>query len=110
MEFIEIKEGITANRYLLKADNSSGYALNPECTDPDKRYFIDDYNDGKFPFLPKPIKYLNLAVGYNRERDTALVEVTGFSFEPNMVRSELYAFWIIAFHLGRVIRVHRKNR
>ena len=109
-EYREIKEGITANRYLLKADNSSGYALNPECTDPDKKYFIDDYNDGKFPFLPKPIKYLNLAVGYNRERDTALVEVTGFSFEPNMVRSELYAFWIIAFHLGRVIRVHRKNR
>lgn len=107
-EYREIKEGITANRYLLKADNESGYALNPDCTDPSKKYFIDDYNDGKFPFLPKPIKYLSLAVGYAKERDTALVEVTGFSFEPNMVRSELYAFWIIAFHLGRVIEVHRK--
>lgn len=109
-EYREIKEGITANRYLLKAENSSGYALNPECTDPSKTYYIDDYNEGNFPFLPKPIKYLSLAVGYARERDTALVEVTGFSFEPDMIRSEMYAFWIIAFHLGRVIEVHRKNR
>ena len=109
-EYREIKEGITANRYLLKADNPSGYALNPECTDPAKTYYIDDYNEGRFPFLPKPIKYLSLAVGYAKERDTALVEVTGFSFEPNMIRSQMYAFWIIAFHLGRVIEVHRKNR
>lgn len=109
-EYREIKEGITANRYLLKADNPSGYALNPECTDSAKTYYIDDYNEGRFPFLPKPIKYLSLAVGYAKERDTALVEVTGFSFEPNMIRSQMYAFWIIAFHLGRVIEVHRKNR
>ena len=109
-EYREIKEGITASRYLLKADNESGFALNPECTDPNHKYFIDDYNEGRFPFLPKPIKYLSLAVGYNRDRDTALVEVTGFSFEPNMIRSELYAYWIIAFHLGRVLNVHRKNR
>lgn len=113
-EFREVKEGITANRYLLKADNSSGYALDPEHTDPGRRYYIDDYNDGHFPFLPRPIKYLSLAVGYAKERDTALVEVTGFSFEPQAVRHDaagrpLFCFWVIAFHLGRVVRLHRKG-
>lgn len=106
-EYREIKEGITANRYLIK-DIKSKYALNPEVTDPNKEYYVDDYNNGNFPFLPKPYKYLYLAVGYAKERDTALVEVDGFRFIPNMVRANLYAFWQIAFHIGRVVEVHRK--
>lgn len=106
-EYREIKEGITANRYLLK-DGKGKYALNPDVTQPDKEYFIDDYNNGNFPFVPKPYKYLYLAVGYAKERDTALVEVDGFRFIPNMIRANLYAFWQIAFHIGRVVEVHRK--
>ena len=98
-EYREIKEGITANRYLLK-DSKGKYVLNPD--------FIDDYNEGNFPFVPKPYKYLYLAVGYAKERDTALVEVDGFRFIPNMIRANLYAFWQIAFHIGRVVEVHRK--
>ena len=93
-EYREIKEGITANRYLLK--DSKG------------KYVLDDYNEGNFPFVPKPYKYLYLAVGYAKERDTALVEVDGFRFIPNMIRANLYAFWQIAFHIGRVVEVHRK--
>ena len=106
-EYREIKEGITANRYLLK-DSKGKYVLNPDGTQPDKEYFIDDYNEGNFPFVPKPYKYLYLAVGYAKERDTALVEVDGFRFIPNMIRANLYAFWQIAFHIGRVVEVHRK--
>ena len=106
-EYREIKEGITANRYLLK-DSKGKYVLNPDVTQPDKEYFIDDYNEGNFPFVPKPYKYLYLAVGYAKERDTALVEVDGFMFIPNMIRANLYAFWQIAFHIGRVVEVHRK--
>lgn len=106
-EFREIKEGITANRYLLK-DNKSKFVLNPNVTDQDKEYFIDDYNNGNFPFVPKPYKYLYLAVGYAKERDTALVEVDGFRFIPNMIRAKLYAFWQIAFHIGKIIEVHKK--
>ena len=106
-EYREIKEGITANRYLLK-DSKGKYVLNPDVTQPDKEYFIDDYNEGNFPFVPKPYKYLYLAVGYAKERDTALVEVDGFRFIPNMIRANLYAFWQIAFHIGRVVEVHRK--
>lgn len=108
-EFREIKFGITANRYLLR-DESGKYVLNPDVTEPGKEYFIDDYNNGNFPFMPKPYKYLYLAVGYAKERDTALVEVDGFRFIPNMVRANLYAFWVIAFHLGKVVEVHRKRQ
>lgn len=113
-EYREVKEGITANRYLLKKEGK--YVLNPDAVeDMNATYYIDDYNNGKFPFVPKPYKYLSLAVGYARERDTALVEVTGFSFEPKMVRYDRegkprYSFWIMAFHLGDVVELHRKNR
>lgn len=106
-EYREIKEGITANKYLLK-DANKQYILNPECTDPDKEYFIDDYNNGNFPFLPKRYKYLSLAVGYAKERDTAIVEVTDYSFEPHLIRVNLYAFWNIVYHLGDIIEIHRK--
>ena len=106
-EYREIKEGITANRYLLR-DYNKKYIINTEVANPDKEYYIDDYNNGKFPFLPKQYKYLSLAVGYAKERDTAIVEVTGYSFEPHLIRRNLYAFWTIVYHLGRVIDVHRK--
>ena len=106
-EYREIKEGITANRYLIK-NTQTKYELNPNVTDRAKEYFVDDYNGGNFPFLPEQYKYLNLAVGYAKERDTAIVEIAGFSFEPKMIRANLYAFWIIVFHLGKVIELHRK--
>lgn len=106
-EYREIKEGITANRYLLK-DASGDYALNLDTTEPGKKYYIDDYNDGHFPFLPKPYKYLALAVGYNKERDTALVEVTGYRFIPDLIRANKFAFWQIAYKIGRIVEMHRK--
>ena len=113
-EFREIKSGTTANKYLIASGNSSGYVLNPEHTCLGERYYVDDYNGGHFPFLPKKIKYLNFAVGYARERDTALVEVAGYSFDPQMIRCEsegkpCFCFWMEAFHLGRVLQVHRKG-
>lgn len=111
-EYREVKEGITANRYLLKENGK--YVLNPDAVeDMNATYYIDDYNNGKFPFVPRPYKYLSLAVGYAKERDTALVEVTGFSFEPQMIRYDregkpFSCFWVLAFHLGKVIDLHRK--
>lgn len=111
-EYREVKEGITANRYLLKENGK--YVLNPDAVeDMNATYYIDDYNNGKFPFVPRPYKYLSLAVGYAKERDTALVEVTGFSFEPQMIRYDrdgkpFSCFWVLAFHLGKVIELNRK--
>ena len=112
-EYREVKEGLTAGKYLIK-DPATGYRLNPAvATDPTRRYYVDDYINGGFPFLPRPYQYLYLAVGYNKERDTALVEVTGYSFQADMIREDRegvprFAFWTIAYHLGRVIEVHRK--
>lgn len=116
-EYREVKSGITADRYLLK--EKGAYVLNPDAvadlhdvTADD--YYIDDYNNGKFPFKPRPYKYLSLAVGYAKERDTALVEVVDFSFEPTMIRYDregkpFSCFWTIVFHLGKVVEVKRKN-
>lgn len=113
-EFREIKFGITANKYLLREKDERGnpirdkFVLNPDCTEQGKVYYVDDYNGGNFPFLPYPYKKLYLAVGYNKERDTALVEVDGFRFIPEIVRCDLFAFWVIAFHIGKILEVHRK--
>lgn len=108
-EFREIKHGITANRYLIKNSDGS-YATDPEFTEPGKEYFVDDYNGGHFPFLPRQYKYLALAVGYAKERDTALVEVTGYRFLHDRVFNDLITFWQIAYRIGRIIEVHRKPR
>ncbi len=106
IEYREIKE-TTAKRY-LKTDNSGSLITNPDCTKPGNEYYIDDYNNGKFPFLPKDIKYLNLAVGYDAVRDTAVVEVTNITFLPQNIQDRLYAFWFAEFHLGKVISLKRK--
>ena len=108
-EYREIKEGITANRYLIK-DQITKYKINTEVADVSKEYFIDDYNKGHFPFIPKPYKYLNIVVGYAKERDTAIVEVLDYSFLPSMIRAELYAFWQIVYHLGKVVQLNRRAK
>ena len=110
-EYREVKYGITANRYLLKDENNK-YIPNPETTEEGKEYFIDDYNNGRFPFLPKQYKYLSLAVGYAKERDTAIVEVTHITHEPTRVRGEgenQFTWWLQVFHLGKIVEVHRKG-
>jgi len=106
-EYREIKEGITANRYLIK-DEKTKYLLNPEVTVPDKEYFVDDYNNGNFPFLPKEYKFLALAVGYAKVRDTAVVCVQDYSFKPDLIRANLFAFWQIVYHLGEIYELKRK--
>lgn len=111
-EFREIKEGITANRYLIKAPagSKSKYVVDEQAADPSKEWWIDDYNGGKFPFKPRPYLYLSLAVGYAKERDTALVRVDGYRFIPGLIRAEKFAFWQIAYHIAEVIELHRKPR
>ncbi len=106
-EYREIKHGITANRYLQR-DDSGTYIRDIEHTDANKEYFVDDYNGGYFPFLPRQYKYLYLAVGYNKERDTALIEIDSISFLPSRVFNDKITFWQIVYHIGKVVEVHRK--
>ena len=125
-EYREIKE-TTANRYLLSEDGALLYdesLISPD--NPDFGY-IDIYNGGKYPYLPKLCKYLSLAVGYAKERDTMLVEVVNITFEVmqfedgearfgiNRETGELIddsggdlAAWLIVYHLGEIVELKRK--
>jgi hypothetical protein len=106
IEYREVKD-TTAKRYLIYSDGKP--ILNQEVTDPTLDYYLDDFNGGKFPFVPKQYKYLNLAVGYSKNRDTALVEVEKITFMPAEIRAKMFCFWIEEFHIGRVVEVHRKK-
>ncbi len=95
-----------------------------------KLYANDEmyYNGGVFPYIPKEIYYLDLAVGYNKDRDTMTVEVTDISFEPgndkegNMILFSLdeegkpykdangnFTLWNIVFHLGEIVKKDLKR-
>ena len=105
IEYREVKE-TTAKRYLYFDGKMP--RLNTEVTDPTLDYYLDDFNGGKFPFVPKQFKYLNLAVGYSKNRDTAIVEVEKITFAPVEIRAKMFCLWIEEFHISRVIEVHRK--
>ena len=96
-ELREIKMGITANKYLQRVMDDND---NP----------VKDTNDteGYVRDLEHTDPKLYLAVGYAKERDTALVEIDGYRFIPEMIRADKYAFWVIAYHIGKVLEVHRK--
>lgn len=79
--------------------------------------------DGKFPFFfREDIKFLNLAVGYNKVRDTAIVEVVNitpligknpkgqelrFDLNPDgtpvLNPSGKFCRWQAVFHLGKIV-------
>lgn len=81
------------------------------------------WNNGVYPYLPKNIKFLDLAVGYAKDRDTATVEVKSITFEPaktkenkiarfNWVENEGVVFnekgefcvWQVVYHLGKIVK------
>lgn len=106
IEYREVKS-TTAKRYLQYQGKKP--MLNPSCTDPSLEYELDDFNGGKFPFLPKQYKFLFLAVGYNTKRDTAIVKVEKVEFTPVEVRAKMFCWWIEEFHISKVIEVQRKE-
>jgi hypothetical protein len=84
------------------------------------------WNNGVYPYMPKDVKFLNLAVGYAKDRDTAIVEVKGISFEPSKTKEGQTAIfrwteaegvvfdekgdlciWQIVYHLGAIIYVSK---
>ena len=64
-----------------KEGGEEGYIFDEDKVSPDQELDIMMYNNGVYPFFPIEYKFLNLAVGYGKDRDTAVVEVTDISFE-----------------------------
>lgn len=44
------------------------------------------YNNGVYPYLPIEYKFLDLAVGYKKDRDTMTIAVEDIHFEPMMTK------------------------
>lgn len=88
IEYREIKP-TTIGRYIQHKDGHPVH--NPNAS------------EGEYPYLPIPYKYLDLAVGYQTNRDTARVEITGFTFfyEDGV--------WVMEIHLGDVVELNRKK-
>lgn len=105
---------------------------NPDLLSEDKlEEYANDYmyyNDGVFPYVPKNIWYLDLAVGYQKDRDTMSVVVEDISFEPskdkegNTLRMDYnekgrlvndvdgdFTIWQIVFHLGEILEKDLKK-
>lgn len=116
----------TYKKYIEYDENN--YPLVDEFyTDDDLEWYGDDIlmacKEGKFPFeFKKSIKFLNLAVGYNKVRDTATVEVTDitpmigknpkgeelrFDFgddgKPVMNPNGKFCMWQTVIHLGKIV-------
>lgn len=133
-EYRVIKD-TTASRY-LKNERENGELLlyyNPDLISEEKFHeYPNDimfYNYGVFPYMPKNIKYLDLHVGYQPNRDSMRVEVVDISFQPaidkegNVMRlyydHETENFinsrdgdltnWDIVFHLGEVVKKDLKK-
>jgi len=127
-EYREIKP--TTYKKYLECDENDNPIFDGDLMSPDDPHAGDilAWNNGVYPFVPKEsIEFLNLAVGYAKERDTMTVEVTDITFEPlpnkqgNPARihedeqgnwtvddnGEL-CFWQAVFHLGEIVEIHRK--
>jgi len=107
IEYREIKT-TTASKYLA-VDAKGNVLCDPKNTVEGTVYFLNDYNNGKFPFVAKAIKRLKLVVGYNANRDEALVEVNDITFSAEDIRAGKFATWWTEFHLGKIIEVKRKR-
>lgn len=127
-EYREIKD-TTYKKYLEVSEEGLPY-YNPDLVKEESDLLADCliWNDGVYPYIPKDYKYLDLAVGYNKERDTAKVQITGITFEPfinegtgkparltvsdgnRLIISDNgeLCIWQIVYHLGDIIELHRK--
>lgn len=124
----------TYRKYLETVKEEGGVQLYyiPELISEEKlELYANDfmyYNDGVFPYIPKEIEYLDLAVGYAKDRDTMTVEVTDISFEPSKdmegnaavisydeegkhYKDEKgnFTIWQIVYHLGKVVKKDLKK-
>ncbi len=82
------------------------------------------YNGGVYAYIPKPYEYLNVVVGYNKDRETMVVEVEDITFETlkNADGSDIrfnangddaidgdFALWQVVYHLGAIVETDLKK-
>ena len=82
------------------------------------------YNGGVYPYVPIEYEYLDLRVGYAKDRESMIVEVTDISFElMKNKKGEIVRFddefrtcddggltlWQIVYHLGAIVETDLKK-
>ncbi len=86
------------------------------------------WNNGIYPYYAKEYKFLDLRVGYAKDRDAAIVEVKDITFEPAKTKegkiarfdwSEAggvvfnengeFCVWQIVYHLGKIVEKDLKK-
>lgn len=87
------------------------------------------YNNGVYPYLPRNYKFLELAVGYKKDRDTMTIAVENIHFEPMLTKfgkearfsedgermkineNGEFCIWNIVYTLGEIMETDlKKNR
>lgn len=85
------------------------------------------YNNGIYPYIPIPYKFIDLAVGYEKNRDAMIIAVEDINFEPMITKEGKEArfsdeqermkidpngelcIWNIVYTLGRIIKTDLKK-
>ena len=89
----------TAPRYL--AVNAQGVPLyNKQNVKEGVRYYLNDYNAGKFPYALREYRYLKLVNG----KATVLIAIRRINLQAENVRGNI-AQWNVEFSLGEILKV-----
>ena len=89
----------TAPRYL--AVNAQGVPLyNMQNVKEGERYYLNDYNAGKFPYALREYRYLKLVNG----NATVLIAIRRINLQAENVKGNI-AHWNVEFSLGEILKV-----
>ncbi|MGV8963153.1 MAG: ASCH domain-containing protein [Candidatus Saccharimonadaceae bacterium] len=132
-EFREISY-TTFKRYLMtweKGNDIGIYFDQDKISREDVEEYADNpmiYNNGVYPYLPIEYKFLSLAVGYNKEHDTMILEIEDIHFEPMQGQNGKDArfsedgermkiddngdlcIWQIVYTLGKIVKKNLKKK
>ena len=98
-QFVKRIDEQSASKFL--ATDSKGTPLyNKQNVEEGVRYYLNDYNGGKFPFVPKEYRYLKLVNG----KASALITIKRINFEPKNVNGDI-AEWSVKLTLGEILKV-----
>lgn len=137
VEYREVKNTTLSRYFDIPKKENEPCEVNPHLP-LDAALDIYGYNNGIFCFVPKDYAYLRLGVGYNKDRDTAVIRLKGacsmpqrlpdgriyrtneeeIEGEETMTEDEYIrasfnengelCHWIIGFELGEIVEVNKK--